>query len=439
MGKKTPDAPTPPDPFKIAMAQGAMNKDTAIAQSQLNQLDEYTPYGSSVYAPTGALTPQGIQRMQRISTLDPAQQATLDQTNRNYLELNRLAGDQLGRVGETLSTPFTYDGMPAGGDTANYAQTEANLRAMTQRPYDLQAGKSFAPTAQNIGIAADAGAQAAMRATDSYSQPFDYSSAPAAPGADAAARQQVIDSMYGQAQSRLDPRFEQEQIAMENKLANSGIPRGSQAFASAMSNFNLSKNDAYQGAYNSAVQAGGEEQSRLFGIGTEARRNDINERNYLRGLPASEQQQLMRMYGQAQQLYQNQFNAMGSVRDREIDEELRQRQTPMQEQQNLATMQSNLFGLNDQQRRRAIEEQAYLRNLPLNETTALMAGTQIQNPLFGAASPTAIAGTDYAGLVGNNYANQVNAYNAKLGLDSAKYGAQGDLAAALATAVINKG
>ena len=438
MGKKTPSAPTPPDAAQIAAAQGGINRETAVAQTQLNQLDEFTPYGSSVYAPTGAPTPQGIQRYSRTATLDPAQQRILNQQNQVTEELGRVAGAQVSRVGETLSTPFTYEGMPAGGDTANYGQTVSNLTAMTQNPYDLQAGKSPAPTAQGIGAAADAGTQAAITAAESYSTPFDYSSAPAAPEADAAARQQVIDSLYGQSQSRLDPRFQSEQVAMENQLANSGIPRGSEAFSSAMRDFNLGKNDAYQSAQNAAIQAGGAEQSRLFGIGTEARRNSINEQNYLRGLPAAEQQQLMNMYGQEQALRQGQFDAMGSVRDREISEQLRQRQIPMQEMQNLGQMQSQLFGLNDQQRQRIIQEQAYLRNLPLNETSALMSGTQINNPQFGAAAQSAIAAPDYAGLTSNNYANQVNAYNAQLGRNSSKFGAQSELAAALGSAAISK-
>ncbi len=431
MGKKTPSAPTPPDPAQIAAAQGGINRETAVAQTQLNQLDEYTPYGSSVYAPTGGLTPQGIQRYSRTATLDPAQQRILDQQNQVTEELGRVAGAQVGRVGETLSTPFTYEGMPAGGDTANYGQTVSNLTAMTQSPYDLQAGKSFAPTAQGIGATADAGTQAAITAANSYSTPFDYSSAPAAPQADGAARQQVIDSLYGQYQSRLDPRFQSEQVAMENQLANSGIPRGSEAFSSAMRDFNLGKNDAYQSAQNAAIQAGGAEQSRLFGIGTQARQNAITEQNYLRALPAAEQAQLMGMYGQEQALRQGQFDAMGSVRDREINEQLRQRQIPMQELQKLGQMQTGLFGLDNQQRQRVIQEQAYLRNLPLNETSALMSGTQIQNPTFGAAAPTAIAGTDYAGLAGDNYANQVSAYNAQLGRQNAATGAYTDLGAAL--------
>lgn len=431
MGKKTPKQPPAPDPVATAAAQGAMNRETAIAQSQLNRLDEYTPYGQSVYTPTGDLTPEGIQRYRRDTTLDPVQQRILDQQNLVNEELNRVAAGQVGRVGETLKTPFSYTGMPYGGRASDVAQTEMNLRQATYNPYDLQAGKSPAPTAQDIGAAADAAAIATGRATSSFDSPFDYSSAPASPEADAAARQQVIDSVYGQFQSRLDPRFEGEKIAMENQLANSGIPRGSPAFSAAMDDFNRGRNDAYQTALNAAIQAGGAEQSRLFGLGTSARRNYIDEQNYLRGLPASEQAQILAMQGQVQGLRGTQFDALGNVRDRQIQEQLQQRQIPMQEYQNLAAMQSGLFGLRDTERGRRIQEAAYLRNLPLNETTALMSGTQIQNPTFGAAPQTAIAGTDYAGLVSNNYANQVSAYNNQLARQNATTGALGDIGAAL--------
>ena len=218
---------------------------------------------------------------------------------------------------------------------------------------------------------------------------------------------------------------------MENQLANSGIPRGSPAFSAAMDDFNRGRNDAYQTALNAAIQAGGAEQSRLFGLGTSARRNYIDEQNYLRGLPASEQAQILAMQGQVQGLRGTQFDALGNVRDRQIQEQLQQRQIPMQEYQNLAAMQSGLFGLRDTERGRRIQEAAYLRNLPLNETTALMSGTQIQNPTFGAAPQTAIAGTDYAGLVSNNYANQVSAYNNQLARQNATTGALGDIGAAL--------
>lgn len=422
MGKKTPKQPPPPDPIETATAQGQMNRETAIAQSQLNQYDEFTPYGSSVYAPTGVRTPEGIQRYKRTTTLDPAQQRILNQQNLVNKELNRVAASQVGRVGQTLATPFSYAGMPEGGDTGEIAQTTQNLRDLTYDPYNLAAGKPPAPTAAGIGAATD-------RAAQSVDAPFDYSSAPASPEADAAARQQVIDSVYGQFQSRLDPRFEGEQIAMETKLANSGIPRGSPAFSAAMDDFNRGRNDAYQTALNSAIQAGGAEQSRLFGLGTQARRSAIDEQNYLRQLPATEQARIQAMRG-------TQFDAEATERDRAIAEQLQQRQIPMDEYRNLAAMQSGLFGLRDTERGRAVQEASYLRNLPLNETAALMSGTQITTPTFGAAPQTGIASTDYTGLVSNNFTNQMNAYQAQMARANAKTAAIGSMVGALGSAGI---
>ena len=183
MGKSSPKQPTPPDPRATAAAQQQMNRQTAIAQSQLNQYDEYTPYGSSVYSPTGQVTSAGIQRMRRDTTLDPAQARILQQQNKVNEELNRVAAKQVGRVGKTLAKPFNYQGMAPGGSASGVSKTVNNLRDMTNNPYDLQAGKPLAPTAQGIADAAD-------RAAMSVDSPFDYSSAPARPEADAAARQQ---------------------------------------------------------------------------------------------------------------------------------------------------------------------------------------------------------------------------------------------------------
>lgn len=54
---------------------------------------------------------------------------------------------------------------------------------------------------------------------------------------------------------------------------------------------------------------------------------------------------------------------------------------------------------------------------PINTITALMSGSQVGSP--ASASPatpqTAVANTDYSGLVQQNYKNQVDAYNAKAG------------------------
>lgn len=265
MAKKGGNAPAAPDPMATAAVQAGINRDAAVAQTRLNQVDEYTPYGNSVFTPTGEET-DGVQRFRRDTTLNPEQQAIVDQQTAISGNLNTLAGDQLDRVSDSLANPYSYDGLPS------------------------------------------------------------------APTADAAARQQTIDAMYGQYQSRLDPQFQQSQKAIETRLANQGIGVGSDAYNQAMESFGRTRNDAYQSAQNQAVGAGGAEQSRLF-------------------------------------------------------------------------------GLQGNERERAIQEYERQRNAPLNEVNALMSGTQIQNPTFSPTPQTSIAGTDYTGLVNNQYAGQMNAYN----------------------------
>ena len=50
-------------------------------------------------------------------------------------------------------------------------------------------------------------------------------------------------------------------------------------------------------------------------------------------------------------------------------------------------------------------------NMPINQVTALLSGSQVSNPNVQIAQPTGAATTDYAGLVNQNYQQQVNAVN----------------------------
>jgi hypothetical protein len=448
--------PEPPDPVETAKAQGAVNKETAIAQAKLNMIDEYTPYGSSVYSKRGGVE-DGIQQYARTTTLDPSQQAIVDKQNAVSNALNELAVSQTGRVSSALEDPFTYEGISAPGTTEgaraaadrvaqiaggqfDYAGQPAAPTAAGINEAAMRAGQSVsspfalsgtAPSVSGISEAADraeagmdqpfnyaglpasfdtAGAQSAVQtATDAYGTPLDYSDAPAAPGADAAARQQVIDSVYGQYTSRLDPKYAGEMQAMETKLANSGIARGTQAFSGAMDDFYRGRNDAYQSAQNAAIQAGGAEQSRLFGLGTSARQNAIAEQNYLRSLPGTEQGRLLgyqgqlsglqgqaradaagerltergipiQEAGQLQALRGAEFDASSAARGRSVQEQLLQRGLPAQEQAQMQQMQQSAFDAQAAQRDRSIQEALTRRAVPLAEQQQAFA---MQQNLFG--------------------------------------------------------
>ena len=66
------------------------------------------------------------------------------------------------------------------------------------------------------------------------------------------------------------------------------------------------------------------------------------------------------------------------------------------------------------------------RNQPINEITALLSGSQVQQPNFANTPNTGVAPTDYIGAVNNNYNAQAANHNAKMsglfGLGSAGLG-----------------
>lgn len=64
-------------------------------------------------------------------------------------------------------------------------------------------------------------------------------------------------------------------------------------------------------------------------------------------------------------------------------------------------------------RDQAVNEKLTERNQPLKEFAALLNGSQIDQPMFGATPGANVANTDYAGLVQSNYQNELAAYQQK--------------------------
>ena len=105
------------------------------------------------------------------------------------------------------------------------------------------------------------------------------------------------------------------------------------------------------------------------------------------------------------------------------------------QQFNEAAAQAQLANVGRQQ---DIQERSFLRNIPLNDVAALMGTGQINIPQFGAVPQTGINAPDYQGAVAQNYAGQVNAYNAQQQAAASRsagtMGMLGSLAVAGATA-----
>lgn len=100
MGKRAPSAP---DPYATAQAQGQMNAETARVQASLNRGNTYTPFGNVTNAPIG-----NDQWETRV-TLSPEQQQIFDQGQTLSREGGQLALDMLPQARETLAQPFAVD------------------------------------------------------------------------------------------------------------------------------------------------------------------------------------------------------------------------------------------------------------------------------------------------------------------------------------------
>lgn len=106
MGKSS-SAPTPaaPDPVATAAAQAKMNKETAVAQTGLNAINQYTPDGSLEYSQNGTWA-DGTPRFNATTSLNPASQAIFDTNKITQGNIANIGKDQSARIGDLLGTPL---------------------------------------------------------------------------------------------------------------------------------------------------------------------------------------------------------------------------------------------------------------------------------------------------------------------------------------------
>lgn len=202
-----------------AKRQFNWNKKAATFQAQLNNVNQETPYGKSVFKPITNAKGKVTGFTQKIKPTG-TQKALIGQEE-------ALAGDTLG------------------------AQSKLTGQIGAMQPFSL----SGLPTVDKV----------------------DFSSLGAMPEADDAARQRVEDALYTRATSRLDPEWNKRQTDLETQLVNAGHARGSPGWTQAMDDFNRQRTDAYDTARTGAVATGGEEQSRLFGLGLTGRQQGMSE------------------------------------------------------------------------------------------------------------------------------------------------------------------
>ena len=455
--------------------------------------------GSSTYTKTGTNS-DGTPQYTQTTTLSPVEQQKYDQANQVSLALGNLADKNISSVAQAQSTPFNYNSetplqtsansgqyqLQAGPTQANPVQTSiADPGAITQAQQgaagtiaQMQAGAGGPITQAQIGYGGPI-TSLSNGAGGNIQTSLDYSGLSALPGQGdlLAAGNQAANALYSQAASRLDPQWSLQDEKTNASLAAQGISANSAAYQRAQQQEYQAKNDAYNQANYSAIQAGGAEQSRLFGIGLQTQQqqqnlidsqagfaNSAQAQGYGQALSTAQQQNAAQ--AQTVQQYMDAINQQNAAQAQGYGQTLSttqqqdaaqaqqyaqymatiqqqndaQNQTYTQAQGNAAlynagnaqqfsqnqaaaamnnAAQTSAFNqsaanvsLNNAARTQQIQEQTYLRDMPLNDIASLLGtGPGVAQPTFSAVPQVGVAAPDYQGIVSNNYNQAVSQYN----------------------------
>lgn len=138
-------SPKPESAASQAAAQSGLNRDTALTQQQINQINQVTPYGNLTYSQTGTSRFKDSKgnwvetpTYTATTTLSPEQQAILKETNAASLNLGQLANQQSAAIKNQLSKPFEFNNQ----DAADWSYDLASSRILPQQQKNQQALES---------------------------------------------------------------------------------------------------------------------------------------------------------------------------------------------------------------------------------------------------------------------------------------------------------
>lgn len=160
MGKKTPKAPTPPNPTVVAAAQTKSNQETARTEAALNRVNQITPWGNVTYNDLGG------DRWSQTVSLSPQEQQTYDL--QKFLENQGLdiGKNVLGQVGQQFGQQMDLSGLtPLNSDFG------AERDRMTNASFDRFKGfldPQFA--SQGNALESKLAAQGITQGSDAYTK-----------------------------------------------------------------------------------------------------------------------------------------------------------------------------------------------------------------------------------------------------------------------------
>ena len=351
-------------------------------------------------------------------------------------EFNKYGGyDAVKAVYDKSGGNYSGDGKGYPGQDAN--TTIANAGAISQGPNAANFLAGSGPNASNFMAGGGPSASNFMAAGGPSAANFmatsglDLSKVANMPVNAGTTGQQAI-------MARLEPQLAKQRVSTETQLINQGLRPGSEAYNNAINLLGQQENDqrtqaVLQGlGLDMSANAQGYGQALTSGqFGNTAQGQNFGQGNIQQQLYNQSQAQNFGQGNIQQQLYnqaQGQNFGQGTTAQNTANQAAGQNYTQnyntiaqnnaAQQQQFAQNTQRAAF--ENQARQQALAEAIQQRQMPINEISALMSGSQIQNPVFQPFTGANVGAAPIAQTMQNAYAGQQNAYNQQMASQNAQ-------------------
>lgn len=446
------DTPDAPDPFETAQAQQEANIGAGAAGAIINNYDENNPYAKVKYKNTGYDKVMGadgsmikVPTYKKVTRLKPGQKVLYRQQRELGQNMNDLALSQIDKLSGILNDPLSVSGAPsADAPTLSGDYGDFNYATTFGEAGPIQ--KSLTPTRQDV--------QYGIPDTDGQIQ-YDFGDTQEGVSYDFGVDDWSADR--GRVEQAIMSRYddlEKDNISrLDARLAAQGIDPRNDAARAEFYDIGKQRTDAEM----QAILAGGQEQSRLQGLKTQANmaKNQAQGQEFAQKMArgefsnAAEAQQFAELQARVSQLneaQQQEFNQAlqsGQFANAAQAAEFIQQQSRGQFSQqgtamNEAAARSRTQFANDAAQQRFANEQAardrFIREMlmerqtPLNEIAALMGGGQVTLPDFPDPYQQPIDSPNLMDFIANNY-NQQMQYSGQMNsaLMSGMFGLAGNI------------
>lgn len=366
MGKPSP--PPAPDYRGAAIEQGKAEQAASRQTAVLSNPNIISPYGSQTVTYDVAGGFEGTPQPTITQTLTPEAQATLEAQQRVQRSLAGLGEQATGTAQRIMGTPFQYTGPDI------------------QTSVGPQVAPNYGPAAGEYGMAGGINADR----FGNLKTDVDLSGVAQMPVNAGTTGQQAI-------MSRLEPQLARRAAALRQNLANQGNTPGSEAYENAMLDEAQAQNDLLSQAALQGINLDIAANQQGYGqaLGRAGLYNQAMGQGFGQGVGAQQlaNQAIAQNYGQGLQ--------SAGMYNQAAAQDINQR---------LAAAQ---FG--NQAAAQRLQQELGLYNVPLNQITALMSGSQIQTPQFQQYSgPGRIEAPQLAQAAQNLGNYNTAAYNAKM-------------------------